>query len=698
MQTKFKKYINRGLLFLTLASVAILSMFISCDKEDENEISGVVLESFGPMPIARGAELMFIGYNLNQVSAVVLPSNIEITSFNEKTSDLLTLTIPQDAVEGLITLKTPQGDITTKTPITYSEPISIDNFSPTSLKAGQEITISGDYLNLVKEIIFTDRIAIGDTAFTSQSRKELKLVVPQEAQTGKIAISNGAEEPIIIYSSAELTVTLPAFATISPNPVKAGSSLTITGTNLDLVKQIVLGGDKTIAEFISHSETTIELSVPEDTQDGKITMFPASMVGVESSEDLMLVLPTVAVSTTTIKNGQEITVTGTDLYLVDKVLFGGDVEGSIASATETEMKVVVPDAAVTGIIRFTTKAQKEVSGPEITIIDPVFSSFSPGESKANNTITIEGTDLDLVVDVKFAGEVSGVIESQTETQLQVTVPVGASSGLIRLIAKNGNLIVSSSEITITANLPEITGFSEPKGTPGEILTIEGSNLLLIKELIFPGDIKATAYGVKTDEMVQVYVPIDVEKGYGNITIITYEGEQGLSPELFIGGTDPITDETIIVMDFEQHGDHNGYWDSGWSGNTEILEENGNIFLRVNGALDGWILNCNHQANGAPAPVINNVEDYVLKFDIRIEEGVTGAENAQLQFVFADQWNYWYGAGLLPATTNGDWITVSVPVSTWGLTGTFDLSSGTNGLYGGVVPAGVSLDNLRFDPK
>ncbi|MCG6187248.1 glycan-binding surface protein [Maribellus maritimus] len=698
MQTKFKKYINRGLLFLTLASVTILPMVTSCDKEDENEISGVVLESFGPMPIARGAELVFIGYNLNQVSAVVLPSNIEVTSFNEKTSDLLTLTIPQDAVEGLITLKTPQGDITTKTPITYSEPISIDNFSPVSLKAGQEITISGDYLNLVKEIIFTDRIAVGDTAFTSQSRKELKLVVPQEAQTGKIAISNGAEEPIIIYSSAELTVTLPAFATISPNPVKAGSSLTITGTNLDLVKQIVLGGDKTIAEFVSHSETTIELSVPEDTQDGKITMFPASMVGVESSEDLILVLPTVAVSPTTVKNGQEITVTGTDLDLVDKVLFGGDTEGNIASATETEIKVVVPDAAVTGTVRFTTKAQKEVSGPEITIIDPVFSSFSPDESKANNTITIEGTDLDLVVDVKFAGEVSGVIESQTETQLQVTVPVGASSGLIQLITKNGNLIASSSEITITANLPEITGFSEPKGTPGEILTIEGSNLLLIKELIFPGDVKATAYGVKTDEMVQVYVPIDVEKGYGNITIITYEGEQGLSPDLFIGGTDPITDETIIVMDFEQHGGHDGYWDSGWSGNTEILEENGNIFLRVNGALDGWILNCNHQANGAPAPVINNVEDYVLKFDIRIEEGITGAENAQLQFVFADQWNYWYGAGLLPATTSGDWITVSVPVSTWGLTGTFDLSSGTNGLYGGVIPAGVSLDNLRFDPK
>jgi hypothetical protein len=698
MQTTFKKYINWGLLLLGITLATSISLFTSCEKDDENGISGVVLESFGPMPIARGAELKFIGYNLDQVSAIILPAGIEITDFSQKTSELMTITVPQNAVEGLVTLKTPQGDITTKTPITYSEPISIESFSPATIKAGQEITLSGDYLNLVKEVIFTDRVSVGDTAFTNQSRKELTLVVPKEAQTGKIAVSNGAEDPIIIYSGNELEVTLPAFSSVSPNPVKAGETLTVTGTNLDLVEKIVLGGNKTVTEFVSHSETEIVLSVPEDTRDGKVVLFPASMVAVESPEDLTMVVPTVAVSPTTIKNGQEITVTGTNLDLVDKVLFGGDAEGTISVETETEMKVVVPDAAVTGVVRFTTKAQKEVNGPEITMVDPVFASFNPAESKANNTITIEGNDLDLVVEVVFAGEVPGTIESQTETQLQVTVPVGASSGLIQLVAKNGTRVSSPSEITITANLPEITGFAEPKGTPGEILTIQGTNLLLIKELIFPGDIKATAYGIKTDEMVQVYIPVDVEKGYGNITIITYEGEQGLSPEIFIGGTDPITNETIVVMDFEQHGDHNGYWDSGWSGNTEILEENGNIFIRVNGALDGWILNCNHQANGAPAPVINNIENYVLKFDIRIEEGVTGAENAQLQFVFADQWNYWYGANLFPATTGGDWVTVSVPVSTWGLTGTFDLSSGTNGLYGGVVPAGVSIDNLRFDPK
>ena len=61
MQTKFKKYINRGLLLLGITLATSISLFTSCEKEDDNGISGVVLESFGPMPIARGAELKFFG-------------------------------------------------------------------------------------------------------------------------------------------------------------------------------------------------------------------------------------------------------------------------------------------------------------------------------------------------------------------------------------------------------------------------------------------------------------------------------------------------------------------------------------------------------------------------------------------------------------------------------------------------------------
>src|SRR5690606_37050972 len=148
----------------------------------EEEDTKVVLQSFGPMPIARGAELKFIGLNLDKVTAVILPDNITISTFTKKEARLLTLTVPQEAVPGYVVLKTPDGDITTKTTIGFSEPISIAGLTPATVKAGDELTITGDYLNLVEEVILTDRVTVTEDDFTSHTRTEIKLVVPAEAQ------------------------------------------------------------------------------------------------------------------------------------------------------------------------------------------------------------------------------------------------------------------------------------------------------------------------------------------------------------------------------------------------------------------------------------------------------------------------------------------------------------------------------------
>lgn len=698
MQTKFIKYCNCALLFATLCMVSAGIFLSSCQKEEED--NKVELYSFGPMPIARGAELKFIGKNLDKVTAVVIPDNLTITTFTTQTSKLLTLIVPQEAARGLVVLNTPQGDITTKTEIGYIETMVILSFTPTTIKPGAELTIAGDYLNLVGEVIFTDRVKVDSTLFTGQSRTELKLLVPAAAQTGKIAVSDAEENPIIVYSADPLTVKLPAFTDISPNPVKAGAQLTITGTDLDLVKTVTLGGNKNVTSFVSQSETEIVLDMPADTKDGVVILVPASGVKVQSADDLIMVVPTVSVTPTTLKNGEDITVSGTDLDLVDKVIFGGNKQGTInTGGTETEIIVTTPDDATTGDVTFVTKADKEVTGPTLMFIDPGFTSFNPTSGKANTTVTITGTDLDLVADVVFTGGKKGTIGTRSETQLSVTVPLGASTGKITLVAKNGTQVESANDYTVLANLPNFSGFTESQGRPGQILTLNGTNMDLIKELVFPGEVYATAYGIKSSTMVQVYVPLTITRGYGQIRMITYEGEEGLLPELWISGTDEITAQTIMYQDYEQHGGHNGWWDESWTDNTatDIKTENGNTYFKVTASLNGWITACNHQANGALGPVISNIENYNLKFDIRIDAGVTGAENAAMQVILGDGW-HWYGTGFYPATTGGYWITVTIPATALGLSGTLNLSSGTNGLYGGPMPGGISLDNFRFDPK
>lgn len=707
IQIKFR---NWALLFATICVVGAGLLFTSCEGKEEEDTK-VVLQSFGPMPIARGAELKFIGLNLDKVTAVILPDNITISTFTKKEARLLTLTVPQEAVPGYVVLKTPDGDITTKTTIGFSEPISIAGLTPATVKAGDELTITGDYLNLVEEVILTDRVTVTEDDFTSHTRTEIKLVVPAEAQTGKIAVSNGAEEPIIVYSASTLTVTLPAFTTVTPNPVKAGTNLTIAGTNLDLVLSVKLGGGKVIeaANFVSRTATQIVLAVPADTKDGKVILVPASGVEVSTATDLVMVVPTVSVTPVTLKNGQDITVTGTNLDLVDHVIFGGDKQGTIkAGGTATQILVTVPDDAVDGVVTFVTKADKEIAGPNLTMIVPAFSSFSPTSARANSTVTLSGTDLDLVTKVIFTGGLEGSIGTRTGTSLAVTVPVGAKTGKITIVTKNGTQVVSAIDFTLLANLPTFGSYTETRGEPGKILTINGTNMLLVKELIFPGEKKATAYGSKSDTRIEVYVPEDVTFGTGTIRLMTYEGEEGFFPELYFGGTDPVLNQTFCFFDFNGTGKDSWWGNAIGSGilNDPASSADGTPYWNINGmGGSGWwdgLFFRNGSNNFVTTGV--DVNTWAVRFDINVREAITEGDlriRLGSYFYHFQPWN-----GVAGGFKTTGWITVTCP-----LTG-FKTDDGTASIpdaalggsefgmiwsHGVSVKVNMGIDNVRFEP-
>jgi DnaJ-class molecular chaperone len=704
MQTEYIKFFKKAQLF-TLMCVVLTGILLtsSCEKDEEtNDVT--ILNSFGPCPIARGAELRFIGENLDKVDTIVLPGDITITSeaFGTHSSTLITITVPQNAVPGHITLKSPDGAIITKTELDFSEPISINSFSPTSTKADSVITITGDYLNLIKQVIFNSNVTVDQAAFISQSRNLLKVKVPEAAQTGKIAISNGADNPIIIYTTIDLTLALPVIASVTPNPVKAGSDITITGTDLNLVKTIILGGDIKVAETLitTKKSNQIVLTVPENTKDGKVTLMPASGVKIVSANDLIMVVPTVSVTPTTVKNGGTITVNGTDLDLINVVTFGGSKTGTIqAGGTATQINVTVPNDALTGAVKFTTKADKDVLGPIITLIDPTFTSVAPTSSRAKADIVITGTDLDLVANVVFSGSINGTIGARSETQLTVNVPIGAKTGKITLVTKNGTQIQSGSDFTVLANLPTITSFTESRGEPGKILTINGTDLLLIKQLVFPGNIAATDYGVKSDTKVEVYVPTNVTVGTGSITVITYEGDEGLLPSIFFGSVDPIKADAHIIVNYD---DKNNMWGGGGFANGQTTNPTGVLgnYARwtIAGATDGWNdpSNCGTWAGDANG-LSGDPADYVLKIDFFANKPFSKA--ASIEFTIGGKASRIYPPADMDKTSG--WITITVPMTQFGvssMSGLGDIAMNVRAASSTPVDLEYCLDNIRIEKK
>ena len=466
---------------LCLAGALLLTgvSFTSCLKGDDVDtnqyVGGISLNVFGPSPVARGGELRFLGSGMNQVTAVVIPGCADITDINVISDREIRITVPQEAQPGLVTLRTPNGDITTRTELTFTEPISIENFTPATVLPGDELTIEGEYLNLIHEVIFADDVTVTEEDFITHERNMIKLLVPEEAQTGQIILSDGEELPNLIYSEEDLVVTLPSVETVvNKENAKPGDVVEINGENLDLVRQMLMP-DGTEVEFTLTSPNIIEFILPENASDGDVVVVPASGVKVTVAH-LTMAVPTnlVATPASGLRGGDEIVLTGLNLDVVTSLSFPGVAENvQPASLSEKELTVVMPEAAQSGSLILNTKSGKQVS-IVIETLKPLVGSYNPSSIPAGESLLINGQNLDLVASVTFGGGQTVAVSSSSASQLSVSVPMEAETGNIVLNMYNGetveapSLTVTKPQCCYVMNLPE-------KVDAGALLELEVAN-------------------------------------------------------------------------------------------------------------------------------------------------------------------------------------------------------------------------------
>lgn len=525
-------------------------MFTACDNDDldTNQFTGgIKLNVFGPCPVARGGELRFIGSGMDQVTGVVIPGCDEITDITVVSNEEITVTVPQDAVEGKVILNTPQGEIETITEITYLEPVSIEDFSPKTVKPGDELVITGEYLNLMRAVIFEDGVTV-EVAEENRTRNEIRVIVPAEAQTGFIGVTDlgiqkgGTPEPNgianEIYSEEELTVTLPAVSQIVElTGKKPGDVVTITGTDLDLVTTVLMPNDS-VAEFAYVNEA-LNITLRDDATDGAIRMLPASGVEVVAA-NLTMAVPTelAANPATGLRGGNVITITGVDLDVVTNVTFPGMTDATeLDTQSATEITVTMPAAAQSGDIVLNTASGKTAT-VAIATLKPAVASYSPaGGVGAGNNLTISGSDLDLVASVAFTGGASvsdSMFVSHTATEIVLTVPTsGANTGALTLTMVNGE-VVEAPEVAITApdcaylpTLPE----SIEVGTVAQVGIVNGSMLTGVS---INGTATQFIY-IAATEMLQFNVPADLTGATCELVLTSSNGQSMTYTLNVVGG-------------------------------------------------------------------------------------------------------------------------------------------------------------------
>lgn len=555
-----------------LAALCILTtLFASCQREqlDTAQFSdrNVTLAAVEPNPVMRGGVLRLVGSNLDRVTEVHFAGNVTVTSIEKIATgprSEIRVTVPLEGPEvGPVTVVANDGTVlNTRFDLEYTEPISIDSFSPAEALSGDVITIKGEYLNNVSEVIFGGEVYV--TEFLSQSRGELQVQLPSNAVSGFVILGdvNELEDkttiPNQIYSAEELVVGAPTVTEAEPATYKAGDRIVIQGAHLDMIASLALTGADEVEFTISEDGSEISFNLPATATDGPMLLTSYAGMTFQAGQ-----IETVSVTDLTIasqaedgryKAGNTVKLSGNDLDLVTKV----DFTGAEASwyYMDGSVYATVPAAAQDGGVGVTLASGKQVWTEPIEVVKPWVESYNYGAVIAGQTeVTISGYDLDLVTSAKWGTKAQGFIDCEfrfgtdDEGQLAIVVstPRQAYTGPVTLTSAAG-YEASTGEIVVEYEEAVSITFDQESYALGKNITISGSNLLQVETIRVKGQ-KVTSYALRSDQAMSFALPEGVTSpGVYRLELTLLDGSELTWPVPF-EVTAPYT-ETFIWEGYE----------------------------------------------------------------------------------------------------------------------------------------------------
>ena len=536
-----------------LLSCLIAVGLTACSDDDlsTNQYQqGVHLNVFGPSPVMRGGSVHFYGSNLDQVKQVIIPGMDPVTNYEVVKagipSEIVVILDKEKPQPGKITLITNTDEkIETLTDLTFIEGIeyaSDTQFSPSVVQPDAVLTINGEYLNLVKEVIFADNVVVNAEDFVSQSRYKIEVTVPQEARTGKVILSDGAEIPNWIYSDEILQVTTPVVEKVTTPrgeaaqqetvACKLGETVTVSGQFFNLVAGVTIGDAETsyitVEEdqlTVSEDGKTLSFTLPAEAPDGDIDLICRSGVAIPVAI-LETIAPTECTATPNpAKNGQPLSISGKDLDVVASIEMPNVSEAIEFNYNDGKIVIpAVPASAQEGnlVLRMANGKGVEVA---YTLVKPTVTAYNPIPVSAGGALTIQGKDLDLVASVLFGegADVAEVAVAADGNSMTLTVPMNAASGAPTLNLINGATVEAPA---ITVN--EAT-FCYVKELPGEDVEVKAGSAVTL--VIANGDkltgveVNGTAVQYVLTEGNKLIIGLPESCGAGTkIRIISSNGE------------------------------------------------------------------------------------------------------------------------------------------------------------------------------
>ena len=414
---------------------------------EDIEITKFFVGSEGTMVGNVGDVVTIKGDYLNLMHGVIFAGSDTIKEAEFVGHDRYTIQvkIPAEARTGVITLTDTIKDGTsleTKEELTINTPEATP-IKDRNIKAGEVLSIKGASFDQIASVKF-EGATVDAADFKSQSAAEITVAVPAKATDGTfyVVTKSGIEVPV-----GNIITVVPTQLVATPNPVKNGAELTITGKDMDLITGIAFPNAK--ESKLNKVETTkVTSTVPEDAQEGDITLSLAN--GKTVTVAYTLVKPTVASCTpAAITAGDKTIIKGTDLDLVKSITFPGDVEQTVekfAAQNANAIAVTVPAACAGTGFKLNLKNGTTIEVKDALSIkaatDPAIASITPGEAIAGSTITITGKNFQNIQNLYIGSYKVNRYTSRTNTEIVCQVPANAEVGTYKIVMEDpdGNKI------------------------------------------------------------------------------------------------------------------------------------------------------------------------------------------------------------------------------------------------------------------
>ncbi|SDH19013.1 FG-GAP-like repeat-containing protein [Mucilaginibacter gossypii] len=235
------------------------------------------------------------------------------------------------------------------------------------------------------------------------------------------------------------TINAPAISSFTPASATRGSTITITGTNLNGTTKVTFGGVDA-SSFTIKSATSIT-AIVGDGATGDVAITTPVATG-KLSGFTFLPGPTLkSFSPLTAGPGKTVTLTGTHFAGATAVTFGGINARSFTVISDEKITAVVNNTAASGIISVTVPGGKASLDGYVFTLNPIVSAFSPAYGAIDTSVVIAGNNFNAGVagNIVYFGATKAVVTAATTQQLSVKVPVGATYQSISVLNTSSGL-------------------------------------------------------------------------------------------------------------------------------------------------------------------------------------------------------------------------------------------------------------------